>query len=134
MSVSLKTRSQNTESSLKPAVWKSEDSEEKSPRIKGRKATTVVEVHKHNEITDISDDDDNLWGSSEKQVEKVKDQGLDYPDQGQGQVEKHVHVTKSVEFKDESGHVETRTIEMTRGFASNQTSDSDIVGHDDFFD
>ena len=138
MSGSLKTsESQSTKTSSKSKEVK-EQFEEKSPRYREQEKLTVVEVHANNVITDSSDGSTQSRSSdsSGKQVEKIPDFGLDYPDQGQGQgpVKKQDHMSKLVEFKDESGHVESRAIEMTRSFSSSQMSNSKVVADEDFFD
>ena len=94
---------------------------------------TQVEVHTNN----IDNKDENSQ-SDENNTQESADpagEGQSHPDQdqGQGHVEKHVHVTKSVVFVDESGNVENTRNEMTRTF-SNSMSELKVQPDEDFFD
>lgn len=92
---------------------------------------TKVEVHRHD--IDSKDEDSQSDQNNTQENTDPAIEGQGHPDQGQGHVEKHVYVTKSVVFVDESGNVENTRTEMTRTF-SNSMSELKVQPDEDFFD
>ena len=122
---------ESSRNTIKSALKNSQELNTKEEVITSAKEKKIqelvkVEVHAH-------DVDSQLEQGNTQDSTDPEDKGQDYPDQGQGHVEKHMHVTKSVAFVDESGNVESTRTEMTKTFSTTM-SESKVQADEDFFD
>ena len=122
---------ESSRKTVKSALKNSQDldtKEEVTTSAREKKVQELIQVQVHAHDVDSQSEQENTQDSTDPEGE-----GQDYPDQGQGNVEKHVHVTKSVAFMDESGNVESTRTEITKTFSTSM-SETKVQADEDFFD